>query len=148
MFIRVSLSAQHYSHTVSVVVLHDVLTPDLQVESAVHDSQGSRPFPEKVFPPMQGGTAPLHTMLAPGMQADSTPVTHVEVAAHAEHGALPVADQVAPATHATWHSVSVVLVQADFTPVAHVDTAAHAEQGALPVADQVEPATHADGGIH
>ena len=139
------LPASHATwHIVSFVMLHEFLTPVVQVESAVHNLQGSRPFPENEYPPTQGGIAPLHTTSVPGLQATLTPIgVHVDAAAHTEHGALPVADQVALALHATWHSVSAVLVQADFTPVAHVEEAAHVSQGAVPAVENVDPATHA-----
>ena len=48
-----------------------------------------------------------------------------------------------PAAHATWHSVSAVLVQAVLTPAAHVAAVAHIVHGALPEEEKVVPAAHA-----
>ena len=91
----------------------------------------------------QGAIVPLHTMSESGMQAAWTPAVHVELAVHFWHGAFPEAEKV-PAAHATWHTVSVVLVQAVFTPASpHVEAAAHAPHGALPVAEKVEPISQA-----
>jgi hypothetical protein len=56
-------------------------------------------------------------------------LVHVEAAAQVSQGAVPAAEKVDPATHATWHTVSVVLVQVVFTPAAHVEAAAHVAQG-------------------
>ena len=54
-----------------------------------------------------------------------TPIApHVEASAHVAHGSLPEVENVVPATHATLHAVSAVVVQAVFTPSAHVDAAA------------------------
>jgi hypothetical protein len=45
-----------------------------------------------------------------------TPAVHVALTAHFVHGAFPEAEKVTPAAHATWHTVSVVVVHAVFTP--------------------------------
>jgi hypothetical protein len=50
------------------------------------------------------------------VQAFLTPDGHVVSAVHAAQGALPEAEKVLPAAHATWHTVSVVVVHAVFTP--------------------------------
>ena len=62
------------------------------------------------------GTTALHTMSVVAVQAFLTPDGHVESAVHAAQGALPEAEKVLPAAHATWHTVSVVVVHAVFTP--------------------------------
>ena len=108
-----------------------------------HVPHGSLPVPENDWPPTHGAIAPLHTISEPGVQDVLTPAApQVESAAHAAHGALPVADHVAPTAHATWHTVSVDLVHAVFTCV-HVESAVHVPHGALPVAEKVEPTTQA-----
>ena len=63
-----------------------------------------------------GGTTAVHTMSVVAVQAVLTPTVHVESAVHAAQGALPEAEKVLPAAHATWHTVSVVVVHAVFTP--------------------------------
>jgi hypothetical protein len=65
---------------------------------------------------LHGGTTALHTMFVVAVQAFLTPDRHVESAVHAAQGALPEAEKVLPAAHATWHTVSVVVVHAVFTP--------------------------------
>ena len=91
----------------------------------------------------EGAGLTLHTMSVVLVQTVSIPAApQVESAAHVAHGALPVADHVAPTAHATWHTVSVDLVHAVFTCV-HVESAAHVPHGALPVAEKVEPTTQA-----
>ena len=50
------------------------------------------------------------------VQALLTPAVHVEWAAHVWHGVYPEAEKVVPAAHATWQTVSVVVVHAVFTP--------------------------------
>ena len=73
-----------------------------------------------------------------------TPAASHGSGAHVAQGAFPDADQVEPAIHATWHTVSVVLEQDVLTPTApHVDAAAQVSHGALPDREKVEPATHA-----
>ena len=110
------------SHTVSVVVVHDCLTPAAQVDTSVHASHGALPEAEKEVPPTHGATAPLHTTSDPGVQAILTPAAHVasvEQLSHGvPHGAYPVADHDVPATHGTLHAVSVVVLQAVSTPAA------------------------------
>ena len=129
------------SHTVSVVVVHDCLTPATQVDPAAHGVHGSLPETENEVPPTHGAIAPLHTMSEPGMQAVWTPAEpHVESSAQDVHGAFPEAEKVLPAAHATWHTVSAVLVQAVLTPAVHVEAAAHAVQE--PVEEENDPATH------
>ena len=91
----------------------------------------------------EGAGLTLQTMSVVLVQTVSIPAApQVESAAHVAHGALPVADHVAPTAHATWHTVSVDLVHAVFTCV-HVESAAHVPHGALPVAEKVEPTTQA-----
>ena len=69
------------------------------------------------------------------------PVVH-EVIVTAEHGTFPEAEKDVSATHATWHTVSAVLVQAVLTPAVHVASAAHVLHGAFPEAEKVVPAVH------
>ena len=59
---------------------------------------------EKVAPgqhPRVVDGASLHTTSVVAVQAVFTPPGHVEAAAHATHGALPEAENVMPASHAT-----------------------------------------------
>jgi hypothetical protein len=63
-----------------------------------------------------GGTTALHTMFVVAVQAVLTPDGHVVSAVHAAQGALPEDENFLPAAHATWHTVSVVVVHAVFTP--------------------------------
>ena len=87
------------------------------MESPAHATQGALPVPENDVPPTQGAIAPLQTMSDPGMQAVWTPAEpHVESSAHDVHGAFPEAEKFVPAAHATWHTVSVVVVHAVFMP--------------------------------
>ena len=72
-----------------------------------------------------------------------TPAAPHGSGAHVAHGAFPDADQVEPATHATWHTVSDVLVQSVFTPAAHTESAAQVSHGAVPAVENVDPATQA-----
>ena len=81
------------------------------------------------------------------VQAVFTPAVHVEEAAHVSQGAVPAVENVDPATHATWHTVSVVLVHDVFTPAPHVESAAHGEQGVFPEEDHVEPAEQGTGQV-
>ena len=114
------------------------------MESPAHATQGTLPVPENDVPPTQGAIAPLQTMSEPGIQAVWTPVEpHVESEAQDVHGAFPEAEKVLPATQATWHTMSAVLVQAVLTPAVHVASAAHVLHGAFPEAEKVVPATHA-----
>ena len=76
------------------------------------------------------------------VQTVLTPVVHVASAVHFVHGAFPEAEKDVPAAHATWHTVSVVLVQAVLTPAVHVASTAHVlHPGAFPEAENV-PAAH------
>ena len=78
------------------------------------------------------------------MQAVWTPAEpHVESSAQDVHGAFPEAEKVLPAAHATWHTVSAVLVQAVLTPAVHVESAVHTVHGAFPEVEKVLPAAHA-----
>jgi hypothetical protein len=114
------------------------------VESPAHATQGALPVPENDVPPTQGAIVPLQTMSEPGMQAVWTPAEpHVESSAQDVHGAFPEAEKVLPAAHATWHTVSDVLVQAVLTPAVHVASAAHTVHGAFPEVEKVLPSTHA-----
>jgi hypothetical protein len=113
------------------------------VESPAHATQGALPVPENDVPPTQGAIAPLQTMSEPGIQAVWTPAEpHFESSAQDVHGAFPEAEKVLPAAHATWHTVSDVLVQAVLTPAVHVASAAHTVHGALPEVEKVEPVVH------
>jgi hypothetical protein len=86
----------------------------------------------------------LHTVLAVAVHAVFTPTApHAEACAQEVHGAFPVVENVVPAAHATWHTVSEVLEQAVFTPAVHVEEAAHVEHGAVPAVENVDPATQA-----
>ena len=58
----------------------------------------------------------MHRVSAVVAQAVLTPVVHVASAVHVLHGALPEVEKVVPAAHATWHTVSVVVMHAVFTP--------------------------------
>ena len=92
--------------------------------------------------------AALHTVSVVVVQVVLTPFVHVSTAAHALQGAVPAADQVAPALQAAaagaaLHTVSVVVVQAVFTALVHVASAAQVVQGVLPEAEKVVPAAHA-----
>jgi hypothetical protein len=66
-------------------------------------------------------------------------------------GALPDAENVVPATHATaaaLHTRSFVTSHSDLVPsTPHVDAAVHAVHGALPDAENVVPATQAGAGV-
>ena len=113
------------------------------MESPAHATQGALPVPENDVPPTQGAIAPLQTMSEPGMQAVWTPAEpHVELEAQDLHGAFPEVEKVMPAAHATWHTVSAVLVQAVLTPAMHVESAVHVLHGAFPEAEKVVPAVH------
>ena len=71
-------------------------------------------------------------------------VPHVVVAVQVSHGALPDRENVVPATHAMWQTVSVVCVHAVFTPaLPHAEAGAHAAHGALPDVEKVVPGLHA-----
>ena len=88
----------------------------------------------------------LHSVSVVLLQAVLTPAVHVAPAAQAVHGAIPEAENDVPAAHATWHTVSVVLVQVVLTPLktptVHVESAAHVlHPGAFPEAENV-PAAH------
>ena len=110
--------------------------------SAAQIVHGAFPETENDVP---AAHATLHTVSVASVQAVFTPASpHVESAAHASHGALPVAEKIEP-TQATWHSVSVVVVQVVFTPRGHVESPAHAPQGSVPVPENDVPPTH--GGI-
>ena len=74
-------------HTVSVVVVQDVLTPAPQVDPAEHIVHGSLPETEKDAPPTHGATTPLHTMSDPGLQAVLTPASHVASVEQLSHRA-------------------------------------------------------------
>ena len=54
------------------------------------------------------------------VQAVLTPNKHVAPTVHALHGVFPEAEKDVPATHGTWHTVSVVSVQEVLTPAVHV----------------------------
>ena len=89
----------------------------------------------------------MHCVSTVAVQTLFTPWVHVDEAAHALHGSLPVATlKVKP----TWQSpgaavqiVSTDAAQVLFTPWAHVAVAVHAVHGALPVAALKEtPSEH------
>ena len=86
----------------------------------------------------------MHTTSFVAVQAVFTPAVHVASVVHVLHGAMPEAEKVVPAAHATWHTVSAVFVQAVFTPAVHVASAAHVlHPVAFPEAEKVVPAAHA-----
>jgi len=62
---------------------------------------------------------------------------------HVVQGAVPAVENVEPATHATWHTVSDVLAQEVLTPAEQEESAAQVSHGALPDRENVEPTTHA-----
>ena len=113
------------------------------MESTAHAPQGTLPVPENDLPPTQGAIVPLQTMSEPGIQAVWTPAEpHVESSAQDVHGAFPEAEKVLPASHATWHTVSVVLVQAVLTPAVHVESAVQVLHEPFPETEKVVPAVH------
>ena len=85
-----------------------------------------------------------HAVLMPAVHVESGDPAGSPWSRHVTHGAFPEAEKDVPTAHATWHTVSVVLVQAVFTPAVHVASAAHVlHPVAFPEAEKFAPAVHA-----
>ena len=126
-------------HTLFVVVVQAVSTPDQQVLAVEHAAHGACPVVDHVVPASQGTS---HTVFVVAVQVVCTPPVHIESAVHAAQGALPDPDHVAPASHGTSHTVSVVVVHDCLTPATQVDPAAHGVHGSLPETENEVPPTH------
>ena len=83
-------------HTVSTVLVQDVLTPIApHVDVAAQVSHGALPDREKVEPATHAVWQTVSFVLA---QAVFMPAVHVEEAAHVSQGAVPAVENVDPAT--------------------------------------------------
>ena len=154
--LQVEPAAQGTWHTVFDVAVQVSLTPARShLESTAHFSHGSLPDFEKDLLPMQGAASPLHTISEPGVQGALMPFApQVEAAAHFVHGALPEELHVVRAAHATWQTVSVLVVHALRTPDLHIVAGLHlVQEGPLPNLDQEIPtmqeiSSFSCGGLH